>query len=127
MERTRILVIDDEPDMRGFLKDALEHQGYEVETSGALPGAVASLVAGRYDLLTLDLNMPDMNGVDVARLAQAVDTDLPVVVISGYLNARLESDLREHGVRYFLKKPVRIAQLMETVERALGESHQPNP
>ena len=65
MESKRILVIDDEPQVCGLLKRVLEKAGYEVETVGNPSETVASILVQRYDLVTVDLKMPGMDGTDI--------------------------------------------------------------
>jgi FixJ family two-component response regulator len=64
-----------------------------------------------------------MDGADAASLALTLDERIPIVV-SGYLTPDLEGQLREMGIRHFVKKPFRTAQLLETVEEALREHQQ---
>ena len=122
MNPKRILVIDDKPEVCELLKDILEREGHRVETADALPQAVASLLAHRYDLVTVDLKMPDMDGADVASLVRALDERMPVVVISGYLTPNRKAQFMEMGIRYFLAKPFRSQYLLGTVETALQEA-----
>ena len=124
MDPKRILVIEDESDVRELLKSTFKRAGYDVETADAAPRTVASLLVQRYDLLTLDLKMPDMDGADAASLARTLDERIPIVVVSGYLTPDLEDQLREMGIRHFVKKPFRTGQLLETVEEALQEHQQ---
>ena len=125
MNPKRILVIDDKPEICELLKGFLKMGGYCVETADALPQTVASLLLRRYDLVTVDLKMPDMDGADVASLARALDEQVPIVVISGYLTPALKAQFREMGVRHFLAKPFQPQDLLDTVETALLEAGHP--
>ena len=125
MTTKRILVVDDEPEVCAFVKSLLEKAGYQVTTAQVLPGTVAALVAERYDLVTVDLKMPDMDGADVARLAKAVDANMPIVAVSAYLNPIVEAQLRDIGVRFFIRKPFRAEELVEAVGAALREAETP--
>lgn len=126
MTAKRVLVVDDEPEVCRFVKNLLERAGYQVATAQVLPNTVASLVAERYDLVTVDLKMPDMDGTDVARLAKAVDANMPVVAVSAYLNPIVEAKLRDLGVRHFIRKPFRAEELVEAVGAALHEAEASN-
>ena len=121
----RILVVDDEEEVCVFLKGMLERAGYQVETTQELPGTVASIVARPFDLVTVDLKMPDMDGVAVAELAHAVDANTAIVVVSAYLTPAAEGQLRETGVRHFVRKPFSSSELLETIATALEEAGQP--
>ena len=121
----RILVVDDEPEICTFMKGLLEKAGHQVTTAQVLPSTVAALIADQYDLVTVDLKMPDMDGADVARLARAVDANMPIVVVSAYLNPIVEAQLRDLGVRFFIRKPFRAEELVQAVAAALLDSETP--
>ena len=125
MGTKRILVVDDEPEICAYVKSLLERAGYQVTTAQVLPSTVASLIAERYDLVTVDLKMPDMDGADVARLARADDANMPIVVVSAFLNPIVEAQLRDLGVRFFIRKPFRADDLVQAVAAALRESDTP--
>jgi len=119
---TRILVIDDEADVREMVRVLLTRAGYTVDTSGNLSEIVASLLVGRYDLLTVDLKMPEIDGQDIAELAKAVNQQIPIIVISGFLTPDLKKQLEDMGVRHFVNKPFKPDQLLQTVVDGLSGS-----
>ena len=119
---SRILVIDDEEEVRELVHKILERAGYTVETSDDPSEVVASLLVGRHNLITVDLKMPDMDGQDVAELAKSVNTRIPVVVISGFLTHDLQAHLKSIGIRHFVQKPFKPADLLETVREALSDA-----
>ena len=118
----KILVIDDEPEFRSTLKDVLESKGYEVEGSPYLATSVGWGLSGDYDLITIDLKMPEMNGIDVARLYSSMIPDTNLLVISGYLDKDSVESLEDMGVRHTLAKPVGISDLLKAVGDALDSS-----
>jgi len=116
--RARILLVDDDPDVREVVADGLESLGYEVR---AASGARAGLDLldrvdgdGRTDLLVADFAMPEMNGTELVRAARARRPDLPVVLITGYAEQALGSEF--DGL---VKKPFKLAELARAVEKAL--------
>ncbi len=116
----RILVIDDDEAMCELLEDILTGAGFSVEMlRSPIPGAGDALL-GKYDLITLDLSMPDMHGADVAELFKDQDLKTPVLVISGYLTEGLKSDLVELGIRHTLPKPFSRPDLLRAVEKAMA-------
>ncbi len=122
MESKRILVIDDKPQVCGLLKRVLEKAGYEVETVGNPSETVASILVQRYDLVTVDLKMPGMDGTDVATLAQTIDDTLPILVISAFLNPEVRRQFEQSGVHHFVEKPFQKSNLLATVETTLQEA-----
>lgn len=116
----RILVIEDEEDIRTVIQKTLSRAGYEVEDMPYLATSVGRALSEDYDLITLDLNMPGIDGGDVAELFQHEKLDTPVLVISAYLDQPTIEKLREKGIRHFLSKPFKISELLEAVEKALS-------
>jgi CheY-like chemotaxis protein len=113
-----ILVVDDDPDVRRFLGDALEALGHTVSACEGGEEALVSLGECVPDLMLLDFAMPGMNGADVAREARARVPGLPIVFVTGYaeteqLEAALGPDVP------MLRKPFTVAQLAAIVERHL--------
>lgn len=119
-ESKRILVIDDEQDFCRMMVDMLSAEGYAVDSAGHPILAAERALSGDYDLITLDLNLEEFNGKDVWDLYRDQDVNVPVIVISGYLNQEAREDLEESGILFTLEKPFRKARLLEVVETALA-------
>jgi PAS domain S-box-containing protein len=112
--RARILVVDDDPDVRGFLEDVLDDLGHEVTACDGGPAALAHVQRDCPDLLLLDFAMPGMNGAEVAREVRARCPTLPIVFVTGYaeseqLEAALGSDVM------VLRKPFSVDELAAAV------------
>ena len=75
---SRILVIDDEPDVREMLQFLLEEEGFQVETAPDGTSGIAKLAGRDYDLVLLDLMLPDLSGMEVLQRIRREDTELPV-------------------------------------------------
>jgi DNA-binding response OmpR family regulator len=120
----RILVVDDEPDTLGLVKLTLETAGFQVDAAGS--GGEAMLLAQKqaYDLILLDIMMPDMSGFDVFRRLQSTETTVPPVV---FLTAKNRPEDREAGegmgAAAYLIKPITRGQLLDVLHRTLGGSH----
>src|SRR6478735_4201363 len=80
--RMRILVIEDEPRILAFLSRGLQAEGFVVDGAGDGPAGLAHAVAGRYDLVVLDLLLPKLGGLEVLRHLQQQRPEVPVVVVS---------------------------------------------
>jgi PAS domain S-box-containing protein len=115
----RILVIDDDRDVRDFLCGSLGSLGYEVEEADCGEAGLDRLRESRPDLVLLDYAMPGMNGADVAREARAEDAALPIVFVTGYaVTDELESALGPDVT--VLRKPFTVAQLATVVEEQIA-------
>ena len=115
----RILVIEDEADFRATLREILIGAGYEVDVSPYLASAVGEALSGRYDLITLDLRMPGLDGMEIAQLFQRRRLKTPVLVISGYLSGPITRQLSRMNIRHVLPKPSEVSEMLEAVESAL--------
>lgn len=119
----RVLVIDDQQTVLQAVQHILEGLGLEVVTAGDGAAGVALLGAGpqSYDLAIVDMIMPHMSGRECFHALRAVRPDLPVLLVSGFLQDELLEDLTRHGGVSFLKKPFGRVALGQAVARALGQ------
>jgi two-component system, OmpR family, KDP operon response regulator KdpE len=117
-----ILVIDDEPQIRRFLKAGLELYGYlvgEAENGSAGLNAVAH---SRPDLIILDLGLPDMSGLDVLNTVRSW-SNVPVIVLSVQVDEEQKVRLLRSGADDYVVKPFGIAELAARCEAALRRYH----
>ncbi len=115
----RLLVVDDEPNIRSSLTRALRLLGYQVEGAGSGSEALAILKQAPYDLMILDMAMPGMHGTDVLLHARHLRPDLLIIILTG--NATLESAIaavKSDAVDYLLK-PVKTSVLAAAIALAL--------
>ena len=121
----RILIADDEPVARSLLRRVLEPAGYEVLESASGKEALACARSDRPDLLILDINMPDMDGIEVCRAIKSdPDTHLtPVIHITGLTDRTQRLEALEAGSDEFLGKPFDIEELLIRVRSLLRTKH----
>jgi CheY-like chemotaxis protein len=118
----KILVVDDEPDVVSYLTTFLEDEGFSVVSAQDGPDGIAKARAERPDLITLDITMPGMSGIEVLTVLRR-DPELnpiPVIVITGV--ASFKKQLSFRGVRppeAFMQKPMDLELLMSYVENLL--------
>lgn len=120
MSAARILVVDDEADIRGLVKEILSEEGYEVEV--AANGAEARSLRQRQqpDLILLDIWMPDVDGITLLReWSTAASDGCPVVMMSGHGTVETAVEATRLGAVDFVEKPLSLAKLLRTVERGL--------
>ncbi len=115
-----ILVVDDTPFFRQYVRDMLETQGYRVLDSGD-SRAVPELVAGEEICAVLtDLEMPGLSGVEVLRTVKELRPELPVVIISSHEDFSAARQVLRHGALDYLVKPVEQDELLDAVQRAVA-------
>jgi two-component system response regulator AtoC len=118
-ERFRVLVIDDDPGVRDYMEALVTRQGYEVFAVADGERALASLEECRPDLITLDVVLPGMDGLEtLAQLRQRVP-DVPVVMLSGHGQARNIVEAMRLGASDFLRKPFEVEELELAFQKAL--------
>jgi CheY-like chemotaxis protein len=113
-----ILVIDDDPDVRGFIVAALEEQGYRVREASDGREGLAELERQMPDLVVLDFIMPGLSGADVARHIRAGNPELPILFVSGY--SETDAVKRIAPDAPVLAKPFRAEALHRAVRGALN-------
>lgn len=120
MSAARILVVDDEADIRSLVKEILTEEGYEVDV--AANGSEARSLRQRQqpDLILLDIWMPDIDGITLLReWSAAADDGCPVVMMSGHGTVETAVEATRLGAVDFVEKPLSLAKLLRTVERGL--------
>lgn len=120
--RPRILVIDDEPDLREALDMALALAGYEVYTAGSGATAIECAKSERFDLAITDLRMPGLSGADTLAALKEIDPTLAVIVLSGYASEEATQTLYERGALRVMSKPFQLDELLQTVLGALRQA-----
>lgn len=125
---SRILIVDDEPDMRLAVRNVLKLRGYEIAEAGDGPAALAIARENRPDLVLLDMRLPGMDGIEVLEGLKKIDDTVPVVMITGYGHIQSAVDVMKLGASEYLQKPFENAQLVETVKRFVqGPVRRPAP
>lgn len=115
----KILVIDDEKAIRYALKEILEHEKHSVEEAEDGSTGLDKAKRGKFDLVLCDIKMPKMDGLEVLEKLQALDPDLPVVMISGHGSIDTAVDALKKGAFDFIQKPPDINRILVSVRNAL--------
>ena len=120
MSAARILVVDDEADIRSLLKEILSEEGYEVDVAANAAQARTLRTRQTPDLVLLDIWMPDVDGITLLREWSTSAADgCPVVMMSGHGTVETAVEATRLGAFDFVEKPLSLAKLLRTVERAL--------
>ena len=116
----RILLAEDDDDMRRFLVKALEKAGYDVVSFGNGMKAYERLQEEPFMLLLTDIVMPEMDGIELARKAAELDPDLKIMFITGFAAVALNPDNNAPKDAKILTKPFHLRDLVDQVERMLA-------
>jgi two-component system KDP operon response regulator KdpE len=117
-DKSRVLVVDDEPQITRVLRTVLTSQGYQVRTAGEGESALLSFNEWRPELVITDLYMPRMDGVELCRRIRAV-SNVPIIVLSVKGEERTKVDALDSGADDYVTKPFGIDELMARVRAAL--------
>jgi excisionase family DNA binding protein len=116
-----VLVVDDDPDLQELFKAFLKNIGFSRVVVGTAKDAIHSLRKQKFDLMFLDLQLPDAPGDEVYKTAKSLDPNLNVIVITGYPDSEMLDRILQISPVTVLKKPLKIEQLNQTV-KILGHS-----
>ena len=119
MNKANILVVDDEPDIRQLLQEILEDEDYDVQAAESAGTARKLRAERRPDLILLDIWMPDEDGITLLKDWLQEDALCPVIMMSGHATVETAVEATRLGAYDFLEKPLSMAKLLVTVERAL--------
>jgi len=121
VKTSRILIVDDESNIRELLREILTEEGYEVVTAEDATTARRNYATQRFDLVLLDIWMPDMDGITLLREWSQAGDLVPVVMMSGHGTVDTAVEATRLGAIDFMEKPVSLAKLLRTVEKALAQ------
>ena len=115
----KILVVDDEPKICHLIEQIFKREGYKVDVSFSGIEALQMIGSFNYHLLLTDLEMPGVDGLELARKAKKQNPETRVIMVTG--NTTVDIDIRSlrHGIDGYLKKPFNISELKKAVRQAL--------
>ncbi|MFZ5518513.1 MAG: ATP-binding protein [Candidatus Zhuqueibacterota bacterium] len=122
-ESPKILVIDDDDVIRLACDMTLRHEGYVIETAENGRIGIGKLKAGPFDLVLLDLMMPEMSGTDVIDVLREIDPNIIIVVITGFATIESAVETLKKGVYDYIPKPFTPEELRNVVRKGLEKSH----
>ena len=119
MKGQRILVVDDEREIRESVRLILTKEGYETETAESARQALEKLEGERYHLVLTDFRMPDLDGLELLRLVKLHHPQAEVVILTGYGTIDTAVQAMREGAYDFIQKPIKRVAILRTVEKAL--------
>jgi two-component system, OmpR family, KDP operon response regulator KdpE len=121
---TRVLIVDDEPQILRALQINLHAQQYDVVTAGSGRRALQAAADAHPDLIILDLGLPDMDGVDVIRALRRW-TQVPIVILSGRINSAAKVDALDAGADDYVTKPFSVEELVARIRAVTRRTTEP--
>src|ERR687888_532906 len=120
-EKSRVLVVDDEPQITRVLRTVLTSQGYQVQTAAEGEAALSSLNEWHPELVITDLYMPRMNGLELCKRIRAMSS-VPIIVLSVKGEERTKVEALDSGADDYVTKPFGMDELLARVRAALRRS-----
>ena len=117
----RVLVVDDEEEIRKILSNILEKEGFEVITASDGEQAMQKICFDTHDAVLLDVHMPGLNGMDVLKKIKSIDDNLPVVLVTAYADPHQAVEAMKEGAYDYLAKPFDNNEIVWITSRALAE------
>jgi len=129
MDKTKVLVIDDEKVVLDSVKKILLDEGYEVEVNLSGRDGLKDALQSHYDIVLTDIRMPDIGGMRVLRDIKRAKPSLPVIMITGYASVKSSVQAMKLGASDYVEKPFTPDQLIKAVDTALetAASKKPEP
>lgn len=118
MKKQRILVVDDEENIRLLFKEELEEEGYEVDTASNGIEALEKIKESQFDVIVLDIKMPVMDGIQALNAIKNINKDQPVILCSAY--GEFKQDLSSWVSDGYVVKSADTRELKETVKGILN-------
>ena len=118
----RILVVDDEADIRRSVRMILEYEGYDVQEASSGPEGIALIEREPPDLVFLDIKMPGLDGLEALQKIRQVSEALPVVIISGHGTVSTAVEATKLGAFDFIEKPLASERVLVTIRNAIDQT-----
>ncbi|ABV32950.1 MULTISPECIES: response regulator [Pseudothermotoga] len=117
MKEAKILVVDDEQNLRLLISEELEELGYKVETVSNAEEALKRIESDDFDLATIDIEMPGMNGIELAGILRQKYPALRIILLTAY--SHYKYDLASWAADAYVVKSTDLTELKETVKKLL--------
>ncbi|MGE5850818.1 MAG: sigma-54-dependent transcriptional regulator, partial [Candidatus Methylomirabilota bacterium] len=120
-KRSRILVVEDDPEMLALVCEHLEAEGYGAVGTGRGADAIARLRSAEFDVVLTDLKMPDVDGMEVLRVARESRPDIPVILVTAFGTIETAIQAIRQGAYDYVAKPFAMEEISLLVGRALED------
>jgi CheY-like chemotaxis protein len=109
--KKRILVIEDDEEMRALLRDMIEEEGYKTDSVNNGSEAFHKLAKESFDLIITDVRMPGLTGLDILPGIKRLQPDAPIIVITAFGSEEVQRKAFERGANAYLEKPIHFQKL----------------
>ena len=115
----KVLVVDDEPNVREMLQEVVSRRGYSVVNAGSGEEALSIMAGQSFDLVFLDLVLPGISGAETFARIKEEHKGTVVVIVTGYADGSLAMEAMEHGPLFLVRKPFQVGDVIEVLDAVL--------
>ncbi len=115
MVRNKVLIVDDEPNVCQFLSEFLSYKGFDTQIVYSGHEAIENLNHDNYDIILLDLIMPEMNGLETLEQMNQMKITIPVIIVTGVKDKKVADDAIKLGAVDFIPKPIDLDRLEQSL------------
>ena len=116
----KVLIIEDDDEMRSLLKDFVEEEGYDADSVEKGDYALRKLLTDSFDLIITDIRMPGYSGLEIMPEIKKIKPDVPIVVITAFGNEDAYQKALSRGAHAYLEKPVHFNKLKELMHQIIS-------
>ena len=114
--KKRILIVEDDGEMRALLRDVIEEEGHETDSVNNGSEAFRKLVKQSFDLIITDIRMPGLTGLDILPGMRKLHPEVPIVVITAFGSEEIQRKALERGANAYLEKPIHFQKLRNLIQ-----------
>ncbi len=118
--KKRILIIEDDEEMRSLLREFLNDEGYETDSADNGLEAYRRLVRELFDLIITDIRMPGLTGLDILPRMRKLQPAAPIIVITAFGSEEVCRKAYQRGATLYLEKPIHLENLKELIQRMVS-------
>jgi DNA-binding NtrC family response regulator len=118
--KKRILIIEDDDEMRSLLKDFIEEEGYEADSVEKGTYAIRKLMTDSFDLIITDIRMPGYSGLEILPELKRLQPRIPIIVITAFGSEEVYRKALSRGANAYLEKPIQFYKLKELIQEIIS-------
>jgi len=119
--KKRILIIEDDEEMRSLLKEFLDEEGYETDSVDNGSEAFHRLVGEVFDLVITDIRMPGLTGLDILPGVRKLQPEAPIIVMTAFGSDEVYHKVLERGATAYLEKPIHLDHLRNLIQKMVSQ------
>jgi DNA-binding NtrC family response regulator len=121
-ERSSVIIVDDDATVLNTIKRGLSLEGYYCETAASATSALELLNKSLFDIMITDIGMPDMDGLELTKMAKRLKPDMIVIIMTGFIDKSYYDQSIEAGATDFIEKPFTLEKLISRMRHVIMQN-----